>query len=37
MWLIMYSMDANDSFIGFVLNELNDSSSLDDDELFYFE
>jgi hypothetical protein len=36
MWLIMYSMDANDS-IGFVLNELNDSSSLDDDELFYFE
>jgi hypothetical protein len=29
--------DANDSFNDFVLNELNDSSSSDDDENFYFE
>jgi hypothetical protein len=37
MWLIMYSMDAKGSFNDFVLNELNDSSSSDDDEIFYFE
>jgi hypothetical protein len=37
MWLIMYSMDAKDSFNDFVLNELNDSSSSDDNEIFYFE
>jgi hypothetical protein len=30
-------MDSKDPFNDFVLNELNDSSSLDDDEIFYFD
>jgi hypothetical protein len=37
MTLILCSMDFGDEFNNYVVNELIDSSSLDDDDNFYFD